>query len=276
MKLLKISSLLLLTAGLGICTYFYSKEVTLCDLPRSLKPFFSNLGKPIKTVDRVVTSAFLLNEDDEAELGLYFKDRFKKQYSLESRNLSLEEKEEKQKTLDYLNRLAGLASSKTSKNFEYIVFLEESQFVNAAAYPGGVITVTEGMVSLIKEEDELVAILCHEIGHIERGHTLDAYREIMSQNKIKEHYADFTNHHNDLLRVFFSKCQEEEADEYALRQLIQLNYDPFALSRSFSRLLDESSDESHRFITDFLATHPDLRWRAKNAYNQAVLWKNRK
>ena len=46
----------------------------------------------------------------------------------------------------------------------------DSPIVNAMALPGGYIYVTRGMLSHINNEDELAAVLAHEIGHVTARH----------------------------------------------------------------------------------------------------------
>ena len=50
----------------------------------------------------------------------------------------------------------------------------DSEEVNAFAVPGGFVFVTTGMLKFLKDEDELAAILGHEMGHIELRHGMRA------------------------------------------------------------------------------------------------------
>jgi predicted Zn-dependent protease len=42
--------------------------------------------------------------------------------------------------------------------------------VNAMAFPGGIIVITRGLYTLLGSEDELAAVLAHEIAHVNRRH----------------------------------------------------------------------------------------------------------
>ena len=42
--------------------------------------------------------------------------------------------------------------------------------VNATAFPGGIVVVTRGLYRLLASEDELAAVLAHEIAHVNRKH----------------------------------------------------------------------------------------------------------
>ena len=52
----------------------------------------------------------------------------------------------------------------------YVFSLVESDEVNAFAVPGGFVFVTTGMLDFLRDEDELAAILGHEMGHMELRH----------------------------------------------------------------------------------------------------------
>ena len=52
----------------------------------------------------------------------------------------------------------------------YMFLTVQSDEVNAFAVPGGFVFVTTGMLKFLKDEDELAAILGHEMGHLELRH----------------------------------------------------------------------------------------------------------
>lgn len=56
----------------------------------------------------------------------------------------------------------------------YQFILLDSKEVNAFAVPGGFVFVTTGMLEFLKDEDELAAILGHEMGHMELRHGMSA------------------------------------------------------------------------------------------------------
>lgn len=59
------------------------------------------------------------------------------------------------------------------------VFVLADNEVNAYAAPGGFVVVTVGMLKFLQSEDELAAVLAHEIGHVEFHHSA---REMGPQN----------------------------------------------------------------------------------------------
>lgn len=71
------------------------------------------------------------------------------------------------------NALAG-ASNNPMPYRGLMVILCDSAEVNAFAIPGGYLLVTTGMLDFLTDEDELAAIIGHEIGHLELQHGMRA------------------------------------------------------------------------------------------------------
>jgi beta-barrel assembly-enhancing protease len=145
---------------------------------------------------------------------------------------------------------------------------------NAFALPGGAICMTKGMLELLESEAEIVAILSHEIGHIERGHLFDAYRTELLQRKVAEGslYPLTTGLFDVILHLTFSKSQEDEADEFGFRMLLTKGYDPFAMSRSLETLSHTHSPDSTDPFSEFFKSHPHTELRSEKFRSRALLW----
>ena len=109
---------------------------------------------------------------------------------------------------------------------------------NAFAFPNGVIIITDEMVALAEQEAELLAILLHEIGHLQQRHSL---RQIISHSSLAMLTTLLTGDitaagslvvaaPNILMKAGYSRDMETEADTYALHQMqrLQLETDHFA------------------------------------------------
>lgn len=80
----------------------------------------------------------------------------------------------------YVNQLGqalALASDKPQTFRGYHFLILDSEEVNAFACPGGLILVSRGIVELCTSEDELAAVLAHEIGHVQFEHGLKAIKK---------------------------------------------------------------------------------------------------
>jgi len=121
--------------------------------------------------------------------------------------------------------------------------------VNAFAAPGGFIFVTRGLVKLAKDEDQLAAVLAHEIAHIELEHGLKAIRkdrlstamvgisvdaaQTFGGPRAQELSAAFEDSIGDLTKTIvnngYARETEFEADASAVDILDRAGYPPQAL-----------------------------------------------
>lgn len=90
---------------------------------------------------------------------------------------------------NYVNLVGQSIAKSTSKRpqIKYRFGIIDTDEINAFACPGGYIFVTTGLLKVLYDENELAAVLAHEIGHIEHG---DGLRDIQT-SKAPE-YADFS------------------------------------------------------------------------------------
>ncbi|MDA1106159.1 MAG: M48 family metalloprotease [Planctomycetota bacterium] len=74
-------------------------------------------------------------------------------------------------------RVGSMSSGCSPANGLEFVVLEDDT-MNAMCAPGGVILITTGMLGFLESEDELAAVLAHEIGHAEERHSLKAAKGV--------------------------------------------------------------------------------------------------
>lgn len=77
----------------------------------------------------------------------------------------------------YLSKVANTLAAASNDPMPYrglLVVLADSKEVNAFAVPGGFLIVTTAMLDFLQDEDELAAIIGHEIGHLELKHGMKA------------------------------------------------------------------------------------------------------
>lgn len=250
---------LVLISGVSLLIYVLIQHHAHTAVSRSLSPLLQEAGKPLKSVDRAISHVFPVDAIDEKMLG----DEIKSQLSIHQNN---------EETVRYLNSLITTLATNKAKPFDYEVFLITGS-PNAFAFPGGAICITNEMMDLLETEAELVSVLGHEIGHIERGHLFDAAREEMLRRKIGEIspaiFASELIH--KMAAITFSATQEDEADEYGFRLLIREKYDPLAASVVFEKLAKEHQQTSQ--LLDFFSSHPPTELRIEKFRSRAILWK---
>ena len=245
--------------------YVLYKKKTHAPLGSSFSPAFQLLGKSTRALNIALTKILPINKMDEKAYG----DAIAKSY-LAAADLN-------DSDYVYLNKLIKDLAAFSKKGFNYRVFIISTPIPNAFALPGGVICVTKGLLTSLKSEAQIISVLAHEMGHIERGHCFDAIKYELTFKKIKSptvgQLADFV--FNLFLRHSFSKTQENDADEYGYDLLLVTKYDPMAFSDAFVELQNAGGKQSQRsssIVSDYFNTHPPLPLRILKFKQAASEW----
>ncbi len=145
-------------------------------------------------------------------------------------------------------------------DYEFRVEIDDSQELNALAFPGGLIVVTSGLLDKVQSENELAFIIGHELGHFRNR---DHIRGLGRGLAIGILIASISNNGSgaqlgatvaDLTLRGFSRRQERAADEFGL-SIVQQEYGHVAESWRFFERIEEQYGESSEIVS-FLGTHP--------------------
>lgn len=138
----------------------------------------------------------------------------------------------------------------------------EALGANALALPSGVVIVTDGLVDLVRNDEEFVAVLAHEAGHIERRHGL---RGIIQGSVVSGMVTWYIGDVSALaaaapaalLNARYSRALEREADDFAAERLRASGMRSSALADILERL-EQSQGVSRRGSAAFayLSSHP--------------------
>jgi predicted Zn-dependent protease len=163
----------------------------------------------------------------------------------------------------------------------YKVAMLDTNEINAFATSGGHIFITRGLVNAAKSEDEIAAVIAHEVAHIQLQHSIKAIRSsritqaLMITGTAATGAATGMNV-NELTNVFnesvgeivltlvnngYSRDQEYEADNNALSLLASAGYNPSALINMLRQLNTVQSSVPGGFNR----THPTPANRITNA-----------
>ena len=159
--------------------------------------------------------------------------------------------------------------------------------VNAFACGDGSIRVFAALMDLM-DDDELMAIIGHEIGHVVHTDVKDAMKNAylasaarnaagsvegstaakLSNSQLGELTTAFTS-------AQFSQKQESQADDYAFDFCIANNVDPYAMSNALNKLveLSKSGGDKANAIQKMFASHPDSEKRAVRMKEKADAYK---
>ncbi|MEX0738314.1 MAG: M48 family metalloprotease [Pseudohongiella sp.] len=80
---------------------------------------------------------------------------------------------EDQRLNDYVNEVGQrVAQGSHRSDLDYTFTVIDSPEINAFALPGGFVYINRGLMLYLKTEDELAAVLAHEVGHITARHAI--------------------------------------------------------------------------------------------------------
>lgn len=164
--------------------------------------------------------------------------------------------------------------------WEYAVFSDDSP--NAFALPGGKIGVNTGIFKVARNQDQLAAVIAHEIGHvISRHHDERVTRQLGAQTGlgligalIGSQYGTGAQEATQSLGgaavqgVFLlpnNRTQESEADVVGQRLMAEAGFDPKQAVNLWENMIAAGSSRS----PEWLSTHPDPRSRISELRNRA-------
>jgi metalloendopeptidase OMA1, mitochondrial len=207
-----------------------------------------------------VPQPVLISEEDERQFGEDVFAEIKKESTLDS---STANRNRIDKILKKLTPNAGVPKVK----WEFIVIVDESP--NAFAVPGGKIGVNTGMFDYARKDDELAAVLAHEIAHVKLRHGAKRLTRDLIKARIADKLggaakklgidAEKTGEIQAALgagavigvELPFSRTSEHEADAEGMRILKKSGMDPKAMIRMLTNLSKVAPQQS-----DWASTHP--------------------
>lgn len=158
-------------------------------------------------------------------------------------------------------------SDRPNLPFEFVVI--NDSVPNAWALPGGKLAINRGLLTELKSEAELAAVLGHEIVHaaarhgaksVEQGTLLAAGAAIIGVLASDQKHSDIIDFATQggaaLLGLRFGREHELEADHYGIDYMVRAGYDPKAaveLQETFVRL---AGNKSPGWLAGMFATHP--------------------
>jgi predicted Zn-dependent protease len=175
--------------------------------------------------------------------------------------------------LSQIGRTLALSSELPETFGGYHFLVLDSDEINAFAAPGGLIFVSRGMLRCCRNEEEVAAVLAHEIGHVQLRHGLQAIKKSrltsaltiigtegakqFGGKELAELTSAFEGSIQDVTTTLvnngYSRAFEREADKAALTILARTGYDPGALAS----MLAEMGRRLKPGGADFARTHPD-------------------
>jgi putative metalloprotease len=152
--------------------------------------------------------------------------------------------------------------------------------INAFACGDGSVRVFSALMDVMSD-DELIAIIGHEIGHVYETDVKDAMKNAyltsaalnaagaaggavgrLSDSQAGELVAAFTS-------AQFSQKQEFAADDFGFQFSIDRGADPYGMALSLEKLVELSSGAQASAVQKMFSSHPDSRNRAARVRQRA-------
>jgi len=162
-------------------------------------------------------------------------------------------------------RLAAVSDRKLPYEFKVL----NSSVPNAWALPGGKISINRGLLTELRSESELAAVLGHEIVHAAARHGAQQMSKgmllqtavlgtvVATQGKDYGNLAQMgANIGAQLISQKYGRDAERESDYYGMQYMVRAGYDPQGavdLQRTFVKL---SEGQRQDWLSGLFASHP--------------------
>ena len=167
--------------------------------------------------------------------------------------------------------------------YEFVII--DQPELNAFAVPGGIIGINAGIFLYARDEDELAAVLAHELAHLSQRHfarqienaerrspiamaSLLASILLIATNNADAGFAGLISTQAAAVQsqLTYSRDWEREADRVGMRTMASSDFDPYAMPSMFQQML--SANRYNKRPPEFLLTHPVTDSRISDAANR--------
>jgi beta-barrel assembly-enhancing protease len=192
---------------------------------------------------------------------------------------------------DYINNLGfRLVANSAKPKDHFAFFIPKDPVINAFSAPGGYVGIDSGLIVITRSEDELAAVMAHEIGHITQNHLQRAYEAARKDTPLmalvalgaiaaggaaggQAAAAALLGGQGVIMQkeINFTRKDEAEADRTGIMTLSKAGYDPNAMADFFQRMEDVMSADSGGIqVPDLLQDHPVTPQRIADAKARAT------
>ena len=217
----------------------------------------------------------MISENQEIQMGREYNAQILKQST----------KYQDQNLQDYVQSIGeSLAAKSHRPNLVYRFTVIDSPDINAFALPGGYIFINRGLMAYLSSEEELAAVLGHEIGHVTARHSVRQYSQSQLMGILSTAVeinagrtaGNIANLASGALLSGYGRDMELEADDLGAQYIFQEGYSPQGMFEVLSVLKDqeiyskkiaEQRGQEPRSYHGVFASHPSNDSRLKEVLN---------
>ena len=247
----------LLAAGLA------ATALVPVDRAASFSAVLEMWGDVIRDVDAVPLQVVRVREETEMEFGAALAARVLP----ENTPLSVD--------TSYVIQVGNTVASHVKRaRLVYHFRVIDSPAVNAFALPGGYIFVHRGLLSTVRDESQLAAILGHEIAHVDQRHCVERfqYELKLKELRLPDDFGALADAARRVGGISYAPYQEYEADAQGQLLAAQAGYDPAGGSNAMAAIMEqlepataarapgspvgEAAGAATQGLSDFFRSHP--------------------
>ena len=158
-------------------------------------------------------------------------------------------------------------------DLDFKVYVDDR--INAFAMADGTVRIYSGLLDAMPD-DQVRAVIGHEIGHVHLRHSFTQMRKIMLNSVAFESLeavggtigaltsSQLGQLAQDFINAKFSQNDELESDAHSIGVLKRLGHDPYAMQHAIETLQDKSGGADG----NFLSSHPSYRRRIEDIRNE--------
>lgn len=183
---------------------------------------------------------------------------------------------------EYTKRLRRLTAGLTQVEGIPLNFkVYEVTDVNAFACPDGSVRVFSSLMDIMND-DELLGIIGHEVGHVALHHSKNAFKQELLTGALKDAVAasggkaaaltesQLGSLATSLAGAKYSQKQENQADDYGYQFLKDHGKNPWGMVMSFEKLQDMEGGKKASYIAKMFSSHPETAARIKRLSERAT------
>ena len=165
---------------------------------------------------------------------------------------------------DWVNIVGQRLAKVSNPEWKYSFRVIDSPEINAFALPGGYVYVYTGLRKVAQTDDELAAVLAHEITHAEQHHAAKQYKKSAKRGAILGIFSmavglpplgqQVVGLLGTAVGQKYARGDELQADNLGLRRMVRAGFNPQGMETLLQKLSKESGPQSQ--FDRWFADHP--------------------